>query len=100
VTAPLDDPTYTPVHRPADGRVPDVVARWGPKSQLRWFRRFRNQLAHGQWLDRFYCETEHHCGPCCNSCFDEFQDGYGVMLDGWCCCQAVRSLYPGVSALP
>lgn len=28
--APLEDPDYVPVHVPLNGRVPDVVARWGP----------------------------------------------------------------------
>ncbi len=89
--APLDDPTYAPVHRPVEGQVPEVVARWGPRSQLRWFRRFWQQLAAGQRLDRFYCESEHHRDTCCASCFDEYQDGYGVMMDAWCCCRGFRA---------
>lgn len=87
--APLDDPAYTPVHQPANGQVPDVVALWGPRSQLRWFRRFADQLAKRKDWDRFYCQSEHHHGTCCYSCFDEWQVGIGVMMDGWCCCRAI-----------
>lgn len=88
--APLDDPAYVPVHQPVDGAIPDVVARWGARSQLRWFRRFHGKLAAWQDWERFYCESEHHRGLCCSSCFDEWGDGYGVMVDGWCCCRAVK----------
>lgn len=88
--APLDDPHYTPQHPPIDGRVPDVVAKWGPASQLRWFRRFIDQLGQRTDWARYYCESPHHTGACCGSCFDESNDGYGVLLDGWCCCQDTR----------
>lgn len=88
MTAPLDDPTYTPAHPPADGKIPKVVAKWGARSQLRWFRRFSDQLGRRRDWDRFYCQSERHRGFCCTSCFDEYQDGYGVMVDGWCCCRS------------
>jgi hypothetical protein len=90
--APLDDPDYVPQHPPVNGIIPDVVAKWGPRSQLRWFRRFRSQLADRQpqsW-DRFYCATENHLGGCCYSCYDEADMGTGVIMDGWCCCQDER----------
>ena len=87
---PLEDPAYTAVHQPINGCVPDVVALWGPRSQLRWFRRFGNQLGVRKDWDRFYCTSEHHRGLCCNSCLDEYLDDTGVMQDGWCCCQDQR----------
>lgn len=85
---PLDDPHYVPQHPPVDGQIPDVVARWGKRSQLRWFRRFRRQLADRQEWDRFYSCSEHHLGSCCYSCFEEAD--FGVMQDGWCCCRDER----------
>jgi hypothetical protein len=60
-----------------------------------WFRRFRNQLAGRQDWERFHCESQHHCGMCCSSCWDEYQDGNGIMVDGWCCCRAVRQSAAG-----
>lgn len=86
--APLDDPAYEPVHQPVDGKIPDVVAKWGPRSQLRWFWRFRRQLADRQDWGRFYCASEHHRGSCCYSCEEE--SDFGVMQDGWCCCRDER----------
>lgn len=86
--APLDDSAYRPKHPPIGGQVPDVVARWGPGSQMRWFRRFRTELAPRRDWDRFYCQSEHHLGFHCYSCEDE-GDG-GVMGDGWCCCRDER----------
>lgn len=87
--APLDDPTYTPEHPPVNGIIPPVVARWDVASQRRWFRRFSGQLAERQpqgW-DEFYCVTANHLGGCCYSCDDEAERGYGVAMDGWCCCR-------------
>lgn len=92
MTAPLEDPSYDPVHRPERGRVPAVVARWGPASQLRWFRRFWPALVRPQNLSGFWCTSEHHVGPCCVSCDSELQDGFGVQVDGWCCCKDGRLL--------
>lgn len=96
--APLDDPRYVPQHPPVGGKVPDVVAKWGPRSQLRWFRRFRRFRREigaqpvAVW-DAHYCTSEHHRGQCCDSCQQEYLDGYhggGVMTDGWCCCYDER----------
>jgi len=87
--APLDDPAYAPEHPPINGIIPPVVARWGPKSQRRWFRRFRAELK-WQSLDGFYCESEHHVGSCCDSCAQDAAMGYGGDVDGYCCCQDER----------
>lgn len=95
MTAPLDDPNYEPKHPPINGNVPDVVAKWGPQSQLRWFTRFHDQLKpqkHSTW-DHFYCESDHHRGSCCNSCRDDIEMGYDYPPeddDGnpLCCCRA------------
>lgn len=85
---PLEDPTYTPAHPPINGQVPDVVAKWSPRSQLRWFLRFGKQLGGRKDWERFYCASEHHRGFCCTSCWDEFEASTGVMMDGWCCCRS------------
>lgn len=97
--APLDDPAYDPVHKPVRGRVPDVVKLWGKSSQLRWWRRFRaelyeqlqalpvherNALPHD--TDAYWCQSEHHKGFCCYSCFEEGEGGY----DDHCCCKDER----------
>lgn len=90
--APLDDPNYEPEHPPVNGIIPGVVAKWGPRSQLRWFRRFRSQLSdrQGQGWDQFYYVTENHLGGCCYSCAEEYEYSTGVMMDGWCCCREER----------
>ena len=85
---PLEDPTYTPEHPPIGGIVPDVVAKWGPASQLRWFTRFQGQIKPmpiTEWA-RFYCESEQHRGICCQSCID---DG-DTWQDGICCCITLK----------
>ena len=100
----MDDPSYQPVHVPVAGRIPDVVARWGAASQVRWFRRFRQELyeqvqalpvherlALPQDSHEYFIDSVHHRGPCCSSCFDEWGYGTGVMVDGWCCCRDERS---------
>jgi hypothetical protein len=89
ILAPLEDPTYTPVHQPAGGAIPDVVSRWGPRSQLRWFHRFAGALTPQKpavW-DRFYCESEQHRGLCCSSCQG---DDYLFWGEPECCCHAVQ----------
>ena len=91
IVAPLDDPSYVPEHPLVDGIVPTVVRKWGPRSQLRWFRRFRHQLAHGQDLAHLHAESPHHTGWCCSSCAAEYEYGMGVMIDGWCCCKDRRA---------
>lgn len=88
--APLDDPRYEPLHSPVDGRIPEVVAKWGPRSQLRWFTRFRAELAPGQAWSSYYVHSEWHRGVCCFSCNAEYEHGTGVMMDGWCCCRDGR----------
>ena len=91
--APLEDPAYTPAHQPISGRIPDVIAKWGPRSQLRWVHRFRHQLAQGQDVTHLYADSLHHTGWCCSACIGEYEDGYqggGVMVDGWCCCRDRR----------
>jgi hypothetical protein len=88
--APLDDPTYEPKHPPVGGGIPAVVAKWGPRSQLRWFRRFGRQLGLRRDWDQYYVHSEHHRGVCCFSCEEEAWHGEGAMLDGWCCCHDGR----------
>lgn len=90
--APLEDPAYVPEHPPVDGNVPDIVAKWGPRSQLRWFDRYRDQLKpqpHARWA-LFYVHSEAHRGLCCDSCLDDEAMGYGSDIDE-CCCQALRA---------
>jgi hypothetical protein len=88
--APLDDPAYDPEHSPIAGQVPDVVAKWGPRSQLRWFRRFGTELAPRRDWDRFYCASEHHRGACCLSCWDEGDMGVLGVSGEYCCCRDER----------
>jgi hypothetical protein len=95
--APLDDPAYQPVHPPVDGQIPPVVAKWGPRSQMRWFHRFNDDLnpqKHAVW-DQFHCMSEHHRGFCCTSCLDDYRLGYdGPPEDNdgnpLCCCYALK----------
>lgn len=88
---PLEDPAYEPLHPPVDGQIPDVVEKWGPRSQLRWFRRFGQQLEPRRDWDRWYCSSTEHRDLCCYSCKEESWYGVGVMMDGWCCCLAIRN---------
>jgi hypothetical protein len=85
--APLDDPAYEPLYRPEAGRPPAVVARWGPASQLRWFRRFWPEMGPlpEDVLKDFYCHSEEHRGACCSSCLSDEWDGY-LTYDDHCCC--------------
>jgi hypothetical protein len=112
---PLNDPDYVPLHPPVGGRIPEVVVRWGMRSQLRWFERFwdevREQRAklpmvwvgavgrqpyerrgESEWtpLSEYWCDSQHHKGPHCGSCLGEFEDGFGVLMDGYCCCRQIR----------
>jgi hypothetical protein len=84
--APLDDRTYQPQHPPVAGQVPDVVAKWGRRSQMRWFRRFRTELAPRRDWERFYCQSESHLGLCCVSCWEEGDQGVQGCGD-YCCCR-------------
>lgn len=92
--APLDDPDYQPEHPPTrGGGVPDVIAKWGPRSQNRWFRRYSGQLApmpHARW-DLFWVHSDQHRGLCCDSCIEDENDGYGSMRPEHCCCKGFRA---------
>lgn len=35
-------------------------------------------------------EVKHHEGDCCGSCFGEFEEDFGVIMDGYCCCKDER----------
>lgn len=88
-SALLDDPAYRPEHPPVGGQIPDVVAKWGPRSQLRWFRRFGAELGRRKDWDRYYCQSDRHRDLCCYSCADE--GDLGVQGFGeYCCCQDER----------
>jgi hypothetical protein len=94
--APLEDPAYAPQHPPVGGIVPEVVRKWGPHSQYRWFGRFWPQLKaqpYSFWAG-FYCSSESHRGLCCSSCTDDKDEGYGDDIDG-CCCVAIRARMDG-----
>jgi hypothetical protein len=86
---PLEDPAYQPRYPPAGGLPPDVVAKWGPRSQVRWFDRYRGQLrrAPSAFWDRFYCTTTAHRGNCCTSCESDWLMGYAEDMER-CCCRA------------
>lgn len=88
--APLDDPRYQPKHPPVGDTIPDVVARWGTASQLRWFRRFGKDLGTRKDWGLYHCQSEHHLDLCCYSCADDTLTGHGVTEDGYCCCRDER----------
>lgn len=90
VDAPLNDPDYEPKHPPVNGQIPDVVTRFGMRTQIRWFARFGEQLGRRADWGNYHCQSEHHRGPCCGSCQWEFEEQSGVMMDGWCCCRDGR----------
>lgn len=90
---PLEDPDYVPEHPPVDGKIPDVVSKWGKESQLRWFQRFGKELRDPPDRTDLYVESEYHPNWCCRACLCELEDNYlggGVMADGWCCCRDQR----------
>ncbi len=91
---PLEDPDYVPQHPPVNGQIPDVVAKWSPASQLRWFDRFAKQLKpqSARVWDRFYCSTVKHRGGCCDSCIEDRE--YGFDLDDDCCCRVFKEAQP------
>jgi hypothetical protein len=91
--APLDNPTYTPLHPPIKGGAPEVVAKWGPRSQLRWFQRFAKELdqQYPDYWDRFYCNSLQHRGLHCSSCVDDENEGYSDLDPDHCCCRALIS---------
>lgn len=88
--APLNDSSYEPEHPPVDGKIPDVVARFGKHTQLRWFKRFLGEFTEPEDLSQYYVTSEHHKDTCCMSCISEFENDYGVILEGWCCCRDER----------
>lgn len=91
--APLNDPSYKPEHPPVNGRIPEVVKRFGMATQLRWFRWFWKELRVLNDYSGYYVSSEHHLGLCCMPCTGEFVDGHhggGVIADGWCCCRDSR----------
>lgn len=93
MTTPLEDPDYVPEHPPVDGKIPEVVAKFGMGTQLRWFARFYNKLNWSEDVSGYYVTSEHHKGDCCGACKMEFEDDYqggGVIADGWCCCKDGR----------
>jgi hypothetical protein len=90
--SPLEDPSYDPVHKPIDGAVPSVVEKWGPRSQLRWFNRFHDQLRPQptEYWRRFNCSSIQHKGNCCPSCLDDQWYGYDSWSEEHCCCRGYR----------
>lgn len=89
---PLEDPNYQPKHPPINGTVPWVVGCWGPRSQLRWFTRFRRELKPRPraWAE-YHCESLEHKDTCCLQCEDPAGDSPS---DRWygeeCCCRGYR----------
>jgi hypothetical protein len=85
---PLEDPNYEPKYEPVDGRPPEVVAKWGAPSQLRWFRRFQGlRLTTEEW-EQFHCESAQHRGLCCPSCLQDAEFQGFPNFDDHCCCRA------------
>lgn len=41
---PLDFPQYQPLYPPVNGKVPEIFKKWGPKTQERYLRRFKDEL--------------------------------------------------------
>jgi len=90
--APLDDPAYIPEHPPINGIIPPIVARWGPASQRRWFRRYWGQLVREQAWGGFYWSSEHHVNGCCERCGEAPDEWFPpIPLDDWCCCRDERA---------
>lgn len=87
MTAPLEDLSYIPKHPPIDGQIPEVVAKWGPRSQLRWFDRFNDEVNPQKrdiW-EKHYCVSLQHKGFCCISCQED-----GEVFEDQCCCKAIQ----------
>lgn len=84
---PLEDPRYIPLHPPVNGMIPDVIERWGPSSQIRWFTRFRQDLK--LWrvdLTSYWISSLEHRGACCGTCLGELEETGIDPMDGYCCC--------------
>lgn len=88
---PLDDPAHVPLNPPVDGQIPDVVSRFGPATQIRYFRRFWDDLGvlTEERLRDYYCHSIEHRGACCSSCIADEWDGYDYGGSG-CCCRSTR----------
>jgi hypothetical protein len=85
----LEDPSYTPKYQPVRGKPPEVVKKWRPRSQVRWFARmWRDDKLNvfTRELTDYYCHSVEHTGPCCISCeMDEHENGW-PNFDDHCCC--------------
>ena len=93
--APLNRRDYEPKHPPVNRSIPHVVRLWSPRSQIRWFRRFRYVF---DWhtvtdWDIYHVESLSHPGPCCSSCDSEREDGF-TYCDDRCCCHADEPGFP------
>ena len=91
---PLEDPSYEPaVHPPVNGAPNTDVGKWGPASQMRWFRRFWGTPEMPTVLPSdaalYYCQSLEHRGFCCESCIDDALEGYWDLAED-CCCRATR----------
>lgn len=86
MTTPLEDPDYEPTHMPVDGAPPEIIQKWAPASQLRWFARFHDQLIPQPNIlwNNFYCESKDHRGLCCISCIEDCE-----YLKDVCCCRGL-----------
>jgi hypothetical protein len=92
VVHPLEDPNYDPVHKPTARKpIPDIISRWNPASQVRWFTRFSDELRamrlapigkHFDWSP-WYVSSVEHKGWCCGSCQGSDE---GEWWDGPECC--------------
>lgn len=87
---PLEDYSYEPENPPIDGMIPEVVKKFGPRTQIRWFKRFYLDLKKGQSFGEYYTSSEQHKGYCCLDCdYELVEFGTGVMAFGpGCCCRA------------
>lgn len=90
--APLEDAAYEPVARPINGRPNPLVKKWGPRSQLRWFKRFWGSDAMPTLstadANEYHCSSLEHKGGCCGSCIEDYEMGYDD-LGEHCCCRAL-----------
>ena len=89
--SPLNDRQYRPVNLPVNGKAPEGIEKWGPKSQVRWFHRFYGQVlgTHAYWND-YYIDSTQHRGLCCESCMEDEQNGYRDWDEEVCCCRAMK----------
>lgn len=94
--APLNDSAYEPRHVPINGRIPAVVERRGPASQLRWFNRFWDAINWRSWQHAgedpagYYVHSAIHPGPCCAGCMSDEEYTGQPVHDGVCCYRALR----------